>query len=124
MDNEEDSDEAYLKPAKKKAAINDFFDRVPSKPTARKASGSATAGKPSGSKPAPAKKLASKKKVTSDDDDDDDGMIGYGESPASPARDTAPKRTARAAPKKYIEIPSDEESDDGGKDASMFDDDD
>lgn len=123
MDNEEDTDEAYLKPAKKKAAINDFFDRVPSKPTARKASGSTTASKPSGSKPAPAKKPASKKKVSSDDDNDDD-MIGYGESPAAPARDTAPKRTARAVPKKYIEIPSDNESDDGGKDASMFDDDD
>ncbi|KAF7986171.1 hypothetical protein HWV62_38564 [Athelia sp. TMB] len=120
-DVEADSDDEYVKPAKKKAAINDFFDRVPSKPTARKASGSTTARKPSGSKPAPDKKPAAKKKTTSDDDED---MIGYGDSPAAPARTTAPKRAARAAPKKYIEIPSDDESDGAGKDTSMFDDDD
>jgi DNA topoisomerase-2 len=58
------------------------------------------------------KKKSPKKKVDSDDDND---------SPPAPARITA-KRPARTAPKKYMEILS-EDDDSGDKDESMFDDD-
>jgi DNA topoisomerase-2 len=119
-DFEEDSTDEYVKPANKKAAIDDFTGS--SKPTAsrnapdtamRKASGSTTARKPSGSIAAAMKKKSPKKKPDSDDE-----MV-YSDSP--PARITALKRSARAAPKKYIEILSDDDSAD--KDESMFDDD-
>jgi DNA topoisomerase-2 len=116
-DIEEDSADEYVKPAKKKSAVDSFETAGPSKPTtSRKPSGSTTARKPSGSIAAAMKKKSPKKKSESDDE-----MIDY-DSPPVPARTTAPKRPARAVPKKYIEIPSDD--DEGGdKDESMFEDD-
>jgi DNA topoisomerase-2 len=85
--------------------------------TGRKALGNTTVRKGSGSVAAAMKKKSPKKKPDSDDE-----MIDYNDSPPAPARTIAPKRAARAAPKKYIEIPSD--SDNGSdKDESTFDDD-
>lgn len=121
MDAESDSDSEYVKPAKKKVAIGDFFDKLPagpSKPIARKTSDSTTARKASGSKSAPPKKAPLKKKASSDEELDD-----Y-DSPPVPERSTAPKRTARVAPKKYIEVLSDDDGVAGeDKDDSMFEDD-
>jgi DNA topoisomerase II len=122
-DIEEDSTDEYVRPVKKKAAIDDFFGSSgPSKPTtsrkavmAQKASSSTTARKVSGKVAAAMKKKSPKKKLDSDDE-----LIDYNDSLA-PARTTASKRVARAAPKKYIEIPSD--SDDGSDKESMFEDD-
>lgn len=117
-DGDEDSDDAYVKPVQKKAAIGDFFDKVPKPAAPRKASGSATARKASGSKTTPAKKEPAKKKMADSDDDDVDG---FG-SPPVPARTSAPKRAAARAPaKKYIDLSDDEDGDD--KDDSMFADD-
>ncbi|KIM84751.1 hypothetical protein PILCRDRAFT_780689 [Piloderma croceum F 1598] len=114
-DIEEDSADEYVKPAKKKSAVDGLETAGPSKPTtSRKPSGSTMARKPSGSIAAAMKKKSPKKKSESDDE-----MNDY-DSPPVPAR--APKRPARAVPKKYIEIPSDD--DEGGdKDESMFEDD-
>lgn len=115
-----------MKPVKKKAAIGDFFDKVPKPAAPRKASDSTTARKPSGSRaaamkpksPPKPKSLPKKKKADSDDDD----MDGFG-SPPVPARTAAPKRAAARAPvKKYIDLSDDEDGDDD-KDDSMFADD-
>lgn len=119
-DVEADSDNEYIKPAKKKAAIGDIYDNLPvapSKPaTSRKVSASTTSRKPSGSKSVPEKK-ASKKNGDSDYE-----IIDYADSPP-PAPTARPgKRPVRAAPKKYIEIVSDEDDDEGGDKDSMYDD--
>lgn len=101
-------DEMYMKPARKKkiaqADLNDFFDKVPVLP-AKKAP---TARKVSSSKPAPSKKVPPKKNIISDDDDDDDSMGSDASAPAV-ERPVAPKRVARAAPKRYIEVLSEDE---------------
>ena len=110
-----------LKPAKKKAAtekpLTDFFGKTQPKPaaTARKVSGSSKAsGNSAASKSkAPAKKAPAKKTVVSDDDISMDD-----EPPVVPKRAEAPRRTARAAPKTYIDISDD---DDGGS-GSEFED--
>jgi hypothetical protein len=100
-----DSDDEVSAPASKKkkasgpqGALTDFFDKKPSAPVARKASAS---------KPAPAKKAASKAK-RNDSDDDDDFDVDLDDAPAVvPARASA--RPARAPPKKaYIDL-SDED---------------
>jgi len=64
-------------------------------------------------KAAPAKGKG--KRVVSDDDDDD---IDFDDIPKPPPR-AAPGRSARTAPKKYVEVSDDDEGD-----ASMFVDDD
>ena len=111
----DDSDDAYVKPVKKKAAIGDFFDKVPKPAAPRKASGSATVRKASGNKVVPASKTSAKKKKADSDDDDMDGS----RSPSVPARTSAPKRVAARAPaKKYIDLSDDEDGDDN--DGSMF----
>ena len=110
----ESDDEPVAKPAKKKAAngksLNDFFDKVPAKPTARKASGSSQTSKAK----APAKKPAAKKVVVSDDDD-----LSMDDVPPPPKRTEAPKRAARAIPKTYIDI---SEDDGDGNSGSEFED--
>lgn len=108
-----------VKPAKKKAAaqpnVTDFFDSVPdappakNKPVPRKISSSM---KPKSPKQA---KIAPKKKTVIDDSDDDMAI----EEDDVPVRATIPKRAARAAPKKYVEIGSD--SGDGGSDFDIDD---
>ncbi|EJD04491.1 DNA topoisomerase II [Fomitiporia mediterranea MF3/22] len=67
-------------------------------------------------KAAPAKKAAGKaaKKAVSDDDDD----VEMDTEPAVAKRTEAPRRAARAAPKKYIDI-SDDDGDDGGQDETF-----
>ena len=107
----ESEDSLNVKPTKKKK-VTDFFDKLPEpgakQPIARKASGS---------RPQPTVKKPTKKAVDSEEDDSGGG------SPVSVVRVTAPKRAARAAPKKYIEVESDSGDDDGG-DGSTFDEDD
>lgn len=103
-----------LKPAKKKKAqqsLTNFLvkdsDPLEAKPP--------TPSKISAMKPKPKaapKKPAPKKPAESDDDDD----IEMDDAPAASKRVDAPRRAARAAPKKYIEINSDEDGDAGGKD--------
>lgn len=118
-DSDEDSDALYLKPAKKKTAsskpqatVTDFFDKVPSgavakKPTARKASGS--------------KLVVSMAKAKVVDSDHDVEMVDD-VAPAMAKRNAAPRRAARAAPKKYVEILSSEAEDGGVQDGSDFED--
>jgi DNA topoisomerase-2 len=101
VDDDESDDEAYIRPAAKKAktaqaAVTDFFGK-PSEATKK-----VTARKPSGSKPAAAKKPASKRRVESDVDEDEIVMSDVAET-----RPAAPTRAARGNAKKYIEIGSD-----------------
>lgn len=136
---EESEDDAALKPAKKKQiSLQDFFAKnkekdneqkppTPSKIAAMKPKPKAAPVKkapakivesdddelndfkpPSKSKatkkaPAPVKKS---KKDASDDDGDDSAMEVDA---APPKRNGAPRRTARSAPKKYIELSSEED---------------
>lgn len=102
--NDSDDEVSAPAPKKKKAsgpqgALTDFFDKKPSAPVARKASAS---------KPAPAKKGASKAKRNESDDDDDFDVDLDDARAVVPAR--APSaRPARAPPKKaYIDL-SDED---------------
>jgi DNA topoisomerase-2 len=112
---EEDSDEDYIKPAAKKkkimqAPVTDFFGKIPSGPLEAK---KPVARKPSSSKPAPAKKAVVKK-------DSDDHISIKSDSDIPPAlRAVAPKRAARGKSKKYVEVESESEADEG----SMFEDD-
>ncbi|KAJ7451128.1 DNA topoisomerase II [Mycena latifolia] len=119
MDSAVDSDE---EPPKKKAsppqpAVTDFFSKAgpsgaASKPEQRKISKSMKPASPPKPKKGPPKKI-----VDSSDDE-----LDYDAVPAAPTR-TVPSRPARAAPKKYVEILSDEDEDATG-DQSMFVDDD
>lgn len=103
-----------LKPAKKKktqqSSLTNFFAKDSDPPEAKPP----TPSKISAMKPKPKaapKKAAPKKPAESDDDD-----IEMDDAPAASKRVDAPRRAARAAPKKYIEINSDEDGDAGGKD--------
>jgi DNA topoisomerase-2 len=93
------------KATKAQAAVTDFFDVVPD-PKPSKDAVAPSKARPravSGSKKAPAKKKA----VESDLEGDD----SFGAIPAPPPRDSPPKRAARGAAKKYIEIESDSAGD-------------
>lgn len=72
------------------------------------------------SPPKPKKAAAPKKKVVDSDDDDDDDIMDYDELPKAPA--PARARAARTAPKKYVEVISDDEPADA--EDSLFEDDD
>ena len=102
----------YIKPAKKKrpqqAPLTDFFggnsaNEPPKPPTPSKVA----AMKPK-AKPAPAKKATVPKKKTVLSSDDE-GEVSADDSPAPAKRTEPPRRPARAQPKKYIEIGSDDE---------------
>ncbi|KAJ6573911.1 DNA topoisomerase II [Mycena vulgaris] len=114
-----DSDDEPPKKKKSPAqpAVTDFFSKAgpsgaASKPEQRKISKSMKPASPPKPKKGPPKKIA----------DSSDDEMDYDAVPAPPAR-TAPSRPARAAPKKYVEILSDEDEDATG-DQSMFVDDD
>lgn len=97
--------------------MTDFFTKAgPSdakkKPVPRKISQKMKPASP----PKP-KKVAAKKVVDSEDDDDD--LMDYDELPKAPP---VRARAARAAPKTYIEVISDEEPGDAGD--SLFESDD
>ncbi|KAJ7171777.1 DNA topoisomerase II [Mycena crocata] len=118
LDSTVDSDDEP--PKKKKSptqpAVTEFFAKAgpsgaASKPEARKISKSMKPASPPKPKKAPPKRLA----------DSSDEEMDYDEVPAAPAR-AASSRPARAPPKKYVEILSDD--DDGTGDQSMFMDDD
>ncbi|KAF5377158.1 hypothetical protein D9615_006417 [Tricholomella constricta] len=119
---EDSDDDLYIKPAAKKKKVTDFFEKAapkttePVAPTARKLSKSMKPASP------PKPKPKAKAKVVSDSDHDDD-LMNYDELPVPKKAAPAPARAARAAPKKYVEILSDDD-DDGNEDASMFEDDD
>ncbi|KAG5646884.1 hypothetical protein DXG03_001960 [Asterophora parasitica] len=114
---ENSDDDLYTKPAAKKKKVTDFFTKAapkakePAAPAAKKLSKSM--------KPASPPKAKSKAKVVSDSDDDD--LMDFDSLPV-PKKAAAPARAARAAPKKYVEILSDDDED-GNEDASMFEDD-
>nr|ADL09409.1 DNA topoisomerase II [Omphalotus nidiformis] len=130
---DEEGDEPRAEPARKKR-ISDFFGKpgaVDSGST--KSSGSGSAGSSSSDaktkaaaqprkisksmKPAsPPKPKPAKPKVIASDSEDE---MDYDDLPKPPPR-AASSRTARTAPKKYVEIPSDDDDGDG----SMFVDDD
>lgn len=110
-----------LKPAKKKvqqSSLTKFFGASGNKknkedddevtPISKSPKIAAMKPKP---KAAPSKKpVAKAKKYIDSDDDVGDGSEIDVESPA-PKRTGAPKRAVRAAPKKYIEIGSDDDED-------------
>ncbi|KAJ7771941.1 DNA topoisomerase II [Mycena maculata] len=120
LDSAVDSDDEP--PKKKKAspaqpAVTDFFSKAGpsganSKPEQRKISKSMKLASPPKAKKGPPKKIL----------DSSDDEMDYDAVPAALTR-TAPSRPARAAPKKYVEILSDEDDDATG-DQSMFVDDD
>lgn len=60
--------------------------------------------------------VAAKKKTVDSDMEDEIDIL----SPKPAPRENAPKRTARTQPKKYIEIESDDEKDDEGKDDTFM----
>jgi DNA topoisomerase-2 len=121
---EADSDEdLYVKPAKKKAAVGkvtDFSDKAESatKKAAQVPRKISQSMKPA-SPPKPKKALV--KKLADSSDDEAGDLMDYDELPKPR---TLPARPGRGAPKKYVEILSDDEDEDGkGKDESMFEDD-
>ncbi|OSX67990.1 hypothetical protein POSPLADRAFT_1072653 [Postia placenta MAD-698-R-SB12] len=103
---------AKAAPRKKQASkvIESEDDDPPPPPKAT------TARKASASKPPPAKKAPAKKAVGSDVED-----VSIDEIAPLPPRSEAPKRAARAAAKKYVEIASSSEEE-GGQEASEFED--
>lgn len=113
MDEDESDEEIYIRPVVKKtktavtgqAAVTDFFNKAGPLEVTKKS----TALKPSGGKPAAAKKPTSKKVES---DVDEEAMI----SEAAEVRPTAPTRAARGKTKKYIEIESDSDDDDDDDD--------
>ncbi|KAH8120719.1 DNA topoisomerase II [Phellopilus nigrolimitatus] len=113
---DESEDDMALKPAKKKAQISltDFFNKGKQKDDEPKAK-PPTPSKITGMKPkkaAPAKKAPGKKVIESENEDDNES--GMEVDPPAAKRAEVSKRTARAAPKKYIELSDDD--DDGGED--------
>jgi hypothetical protein len=108
---EDDDDDAYSKPTKKKkpVEVNNLstipLGKAAKKPIARKVSSSMK----------PAKKGPAKKGKRVDEDEDESGS-----SMEAPVRLTAPKRAARAVTKTYIDLISDDEDENDG---SVFEDD-
>jgi DNA topoisomerase-2 len=82
------------------------------KPAPRKISQSMKPASPPKPKKAPPKRFI--------DSEDEDENMDYDEVPKAPARSAPPARAARGAPKKYIEVLSDDE---GGDDSLFVDDD-
>ena len=102
MDEDESSDDLYIRPAAKKTkmtqvTMTDFFGKAgPSEATKK-----AAARKPLGNKPTAAKKLASKKEVESNVEEDEIVINDVTET-----RPAALARAARGKAKKYVEIES------------------
>lgn len=105
----------YIKPAKKskptqQATSNSKKETVGTSQAAKNkplSPGKVNAMKP---KSAPQKKAVAK--PTRIENDSDEESFTEERRPAVPQKTEAPKRTARAAPKKYVELDSDEDADD------------
>lgn len=116
---EPNESDGALEPASKKTKVTDFFGK--SAPASKKKEGAAptTGRKISQSmKPASPPKPKARPKPKVDSDSEDDGFMDYDELPA-PKKVAPPARAARAAPKKYVEVISDDE----GEEDSIFEDD-
>ncbi|GLB36598.1 putative control of topological states of DNA by transient breakage and subsequent rejoining of DNA strands [Lyophyllum shimeji] len=119
----DDSDDDFdVKPAAKKTKVTDFFNKQPPKakepaapPTARKISKSMKPASP------PKPKAKVKAKAASDSEDDDE-LMDFDELPVPKKTAPPPARAAKSAPKKYVEVLSDDD-DEVNEDASMFEDD-
>ena len=104
IDEDDSNEELHAKPAKKKKASAEAVNQVEpttkkTAPVPRKISQSMKLASPPKPKP---KKVPQKKLGDSSDDDGD--LMDYDDLPKPPARSTVPARAARGAPKKYVEI--------------------
>ena len=123
IDLDDSGDELYMKRAKKKKAISgtqaemtDFFDKA--RPVTKKAPAPRKISR--SMKPASPPKPKLKKVPVKESDDSDDDALDYGDFVKPPTRSVGLSRAARSAPKKYVEILSDDEEEE--KDESTFED--